>query len=86
MGHQCDVTDKFENKKTRQGLYSLHLVKSSDKGNILNNFVDITPPFDISTMEVSQPLHPEAVENASPDPIFTNTETPILIFFLLIIT
>ena len=34
-----------ENKKTRQGLDSLHLVKLSDTGNIINNFVDITPPF-----------------------------------------
>ena len=25
-----------------------------------------------------QPLHPETVENASPDPAFTNTETPML--------
>ena len=39
----------IENKKTRQGLNSLHLVKLSDEGNILNNFVDITPPFDTST-------------------------------------
>ena len=69
----------IENKKTRQGLDSLHLVKSSDEGNILNNFVDITPPFDISTTEVLQPLHPEAVVNAPPDPAFTNTETPMLI-------
>ena len=69
----------IENKKTRQGLDSLHLVKSSDEGNILNNFVDITPPFDTSTTEVLQPLHPEAVVNASPDPAFTNTETPMLI-------
>ena len=53
----------IENKKTRQGLDSLHLVKSSDEGNILNNFVDITPPFDTSTTEVLQPLHPEAVRH-----------------------
>ena len=81
MGHQCDATDEFENKKTRQGLDFLHLVKSPDKGNILNNFVDITPAFDTSTTDVLQPLHPEAVENASPDPVFTNTETPMLIFY-----
>ena len=64
----------IENKKTRQSLNSLHLVKLSDAGNILNNFVDITP----STTNVLQPLHPEAVENESPDPSFTNTETPML--------
>ena len=29
-------------------------------------------------MEVLQTLHPKAVENASPDPTFTNTETPML--------
>ena len=50
----------------------------SDTGNIVNNFVDITPPFDTSTIEVLQTLHPKAVENASPDPTFTNTETPML--------
>ena len=50
----------------------------SDAGNILNNFVDITPPFDTSTTDVLQPLHPEAVENKSPDSSFTNTETPML--------
>ena len=56
----------IENKKTRQGLDSFHFVKLSDAGNILNNFVDITPPFDTSTTEVLQPFHPKAVENASP--------------------
>ena len=60
----------IENKKTRQGLDSLHLVELSDEGNILNNFVDITPSFDTSTTEVLQLLHPEAVENASPDPFY----------------
>ena len=69
----------IENKKTRQGLDSLHLVKLSDEGNILNNFVDITSPFDTSTTDVLQPLYPEAVVNASPDPVFTNAETPMLI-------
>ena len=68
----------IENKKTREGLDSLHLVELSDEGNILNNFVDITPPFDTSTTEVLQPLHSEAVENASPDPAFTNIETSML--------
>ena len=68
----------IENKKTRQGLDSLHLVKLTDAGNILNNFVDIVPPFDTSTMKVLQPLHPEAVENVSPDPTFTNTQIPML--------
>ena len=29
-------------------------------------------------MEVLQSLHPEAVENASPDPTFTNTQIPML--------
>ena len=62
----------IENKKTGQGLDSLHLVKSSDEGNILNNFVDITPPIDTSIAEV---LHPKALENASADSAFTNTET-----------
>ena len=42
----------IENKKTRQGLDSFHFVKLSDAGNILNNFVDITPPFDTSTTDV----------------------------------
>ena len=51
----------------------------SDEGNILNNFVDITSPFDTSTTDVLQPLYPEAVVNASPDPVFTNAETPMLI-------
>ena len=69
----------IENKKTRQGLGSLRLVKLSDEGNILNDFVDITPLFDTSSTEVLQPLHPEAVVNASPDPVFTNAETPMLI-------
>ena len=63
----------IENKKTRQGLDSLHLVKSSGEGNILNNFVDITPPFDTNTTEVLEPLHPEAVVYVSPDSAFTNT-------------
>ena len=67
----------IENKKTRQGLDSLHLVKLSDEGNILN-FVDITRLFDTGTTDVLQHLHSEAVENASPDPAFTNTETSML--------
>ena len=50
----------------------------SCEGNILFNFVDITLPFDTSTRKVLKPLHPEAVENASPNPAFTNTETPML--------
>ena len=62
----------------REGLASLHLVKLRDEGNILNNFVDITPSFDISPTEVLQSLHHEAVENAPPDPAFTNTDTPML--------
>ena len=45
----------IENKKTRQGLDSLHLVELSDEGNILNNFVDIPPPFDTSTTEFCNP-------------------------------
>ena len=67
-----------EKRKTWQGLDSFHLVKLSDAGNILNNFVNITPPDDTSTTEVLQPLLPQTVENASPDPTFTNTETPML--------
>ena len=68
----------IENKKTRQGLDSFNLVKLSDTGNILNNFVNITPPVETSTTEILQPLHPQAVENSSPDPTITNTETPVL--------
>ena len=68
----------IENKKTRQGLDSFHLVKLSDTEYILYNFVNISPPLDTSTTEVLQPLHPQAVENALPDPAFTNTETPML--------
>ena len=45
----------IENKKTREGLDSLHLVELSDEGNILNNFVDIPPPFDTSTTEFCNP-------------------------------
>ena len=40
--------------------------------------MSIFTSIDTSTTEVLQPLHPEAVENASPDPSFTNTETPML--------
>ena len=40
------------NKKTRQGLDSFLLIKLSDAGNSLNNFVNITPPVDTSTAEV----------------------------------
>ena len=47
----------IENKKTRQGLDSFHLVKLSDTGNNLNNFVNITPPVETSTTEILQPLH-----------------------------
>ena len=68
----------IENKKTRQSLDSFHLVKLSDAGNILNNFVNITPPLGTSTTEILQPLHPKAVENTLPDAIFTNTDTPML--------
>ena len=68
----------IENKKTRQGRDSFHLVKLSDTEYILYNFVNISPPLDTSTTEVLQPLHPQAAENASPDPAFTNTETPLL--------
>ena len=64
----------IENKKARQGLNSIHLVKLSDAGNILNNLVNIAPPVDTSTTEVLQPLHPQAVENSSLDPAFTDTD------------
>ena len=52
----------IENKKTRQGLDSFHLVRLSDTGNTLNNFVNITPP----------------AENSSRDSRITNTESPVL--------
>ena len=42
----------IENKKAQQGLDSFQLVNLSDAGNILINFVNITPPFDTSTTEV----------------------------------
>ena len=42
----------IENKKAQQGLDSFHLVNLSDAGNILINFVNITPPLDTSTTEV----------------------------------
>ena len=54
----------IENKKIRKGLDSFHLVKFSDKGNILNNFVNITPPVETNPTEILQPLHPQAVENS----------------------
>ena len=68
----------IENKKTWQGLDSFQLVKLSNAGNVLNYSVNIIPPVETSTTEVLQELHPEAVENASPDPTFTNTEAAIL--------
>ena len=68
----------IENKKTRQGLDSFHLVKLSDAGNILNNFVNSTPPLGTSTTDILQPLHPKAVENTLPDATFTNTDAPML--------
>ena len=68
----------IENKKTGQGLDYFHLVQLSDIGNILNNFVNITPPVQTSITKILQPIHPQAVENASPDPRITNTETPML--------
>ena len=68
----------IENKKTWQGLDSFHLVKLSNAGNILNYSVNIMPPVETSTTEVLQELYPQAVENPSPDPTFTNTEAPIL--------
>ena len=68
----------IENKETWQGFNSFHLVKLSDAGNILNNYINNTPSVDTSPTEVLQPSHPQAVENASPDPTSTNTETPIL--------
>ena len=64
----------IENKKTRQGPDSFHLVKLSNAGNILN----ISPPVDTSTTEILQPLHPQALENSSPEAAITNTGTPIL--------
>ena len=70
----------IENKKTRQGLDSFHLVKLWYTANTLNNFVNITPPVETSTTEILQPLHPQAVENSSPDPTITNTKTPVLKF------
>ena len=70
--------NSIENKKTWQGLDSFHLVKLSNAGNILNYSVNIMPPVETSTTEVLQELHPKAVENPSPDPIFTNNEAPIL--------
>ena len=68
----------IENKKTRQGLDSFYLVKLSDAGNILNNFVNSTPPLGTSTTDILQPLHPKAVENTLPDATFTNTDAPML--------
>ena len=53
----------IENKKTRQGLNYFHLVKLSDTGNILTNFVTIILPVETSTTKILQPLHPQAVEN-----------------------
>ena len=52
----------IENKKTQQGLDYFHLVKLSDTGNILNNFVNITPVETI-IMKILQPLYPHAGEN-----------------------
>ena len=68
----------IENKKTRQSLDSFHLVKLSDAGNILNNFVNSAPPLGTSTTDILQPLHPKAVENTLPDATFTNTDAPML--------
>ena len=68
----------IENKKTGQSLNYCHLVKLSGTGNILNNFVNIKPPVQTSTTKILQPLHHQAVENSSPDPTITNTETLVL--------
>ena len=69
-----------ENKRTWQGLNYFHLVKLSDTGNILNNFVNITPPVEISTTKILQPLHSQAIKNSLLDPTITSTITPVLKF------
>ena len=68
----------IENKKTRQGLDSFHLVKLLYTANTLNNFVNITPPVETSATEILQPVHPLAVENSLSDPTITITETPVI--------
>ena len=55
----------IENKKTQQDLDSFHVVDLSKTGNT-------------STTKILQPLHPQAVENSSPDPTITNAKTPML--------
>lgn len=53
---------------------SSRLIKLSDRENITDNIVDITPSLDINILD-SQPFPQYDMENSSPDPIATNIET-----------
>ena len=52
-------------------------VKPFSLPSYILNVRSLIPPLDTSTTDDLPPLHPQAVENASPDPTFTNTDTPM---------